>query len=112
VIDRSIVNIKHLSVAKGNSHEFFSIMLNGITIGRVFKILGLLVPFTIFGVDRLSWVNNIGDLFFLDLSESVKLIESRLSDRNNLLNNIPENTFGARVGGKRSLVCPSSVELE
>jgi len=48
----------------------------------------------------------------LDLSELDKLIGSALSDWNDLLNNVPHDTFGSWGGGKGSLEGPSSVGVD
>jgi len=49
---------------------------------------------------------------FFDLSELIVFVKGGLSNWNNVINNIPKDTFWAWNSCQRSLIGPSSVEVE
>ena len=104
VVYRSSVALDHLSAADSDSHEFVAILHDGVSVDWVLLGLGLVQPWV-------KWAF-VGKLSFLNLSEHVVLVHGRLSNWDDLFDDVPQNSFGARDGGQRSWVSPSSVELE
>jgi len=85
MVNWSIINIEDLSIAKGNSHESFSIFLASRAIHWVFGFLGRVEPFLNFSFIITFIDNSVCDLFLLNFSESIEFVHCRLSDRDNVL---------------------------
>lgn len=105
VVNRSAVALDDLSVANSDSHEFVAILHEGVSVDWVLLGLSLVQPWVF------AWAL-VGKLGFFNLSEGVVLVHGRLSDWDDLFDDVPEDSLGARDGGQRSRVSPSSVELE
>lgn len=107
MVNWSIVLVLNLSVAHSNSHELVSVdvlALHAVVMGGLGK--GPSVNFLLIG-------NELGGgETLLDLSELDELIGGALSDWDNLLNNVPHDTFGSWGGGEGSLESPSSVSVD
>ena len=63
----------------------------------------------IFDVNAREAVESLAILYFL---EGHELVESRLTDRNNLLKDVPKNAFAERRSRKTTLVGPALFERE
>jgi len=107
VVDGSVVHILHDSVAKGESEEFLTI-----SVGERLDVIGL--GFSHFGA--LGFLLVVGKMsengVLLDLLVLEEKVEGGLSDWDDLLHNVPEDSLGEWGGGQGSWICPSSVEAE
>ena len=97
-----------LSVASGDSHEGVSIFLLASlafwdVLFQLFEELESLV---------VAGGNLVGKLLLFDASQTGIHIEGRLSDWNDILDDVPEDTFVAWSGGQRALVSPSLIEVD
>jgi len=106
MVNWSVVLVLDLSVANGNSHELVSVdvvALHAVVMGGFGH--GPSVDLSLVG-------NELGGRDLLgDLSELDELIASGLSDWDDLLNNVPHDSFGHWGGGEGTLVGESSVEV-
>jgi len=109
----STVDVENLSVANSDSHELVTVLNNWVSIKWISLLLCLNLPVgNLLGISLQSLLDSVGVLILFNLTEWVELIKSLLSDWNHVLDNIPQDTLRARDGGQRSLVSPSSVEVE
>ena len=109
----STVDVENLSVANSDSHELVTVLNKWVSIKWISLLLCLNLPVgNLLGISLQSLLDSVGVLILFNLTEWVELIKSLLSDWNHVLDNIPQDTLRARDGGQRSLVSPSSVEVE
>lgn len=107
VVYSSVANVLNDSVACSNSEEcFFLVVCPWLHVGRLDRQLGhnFLLLLFIFEL-----IKELGLLKFSVLEEQVK---GRLTEWNNVLNDVPKNTFREWSSGERACVSPSSVELK
>jgi hypothetical protein len=107
VVDWSVVLLLDNSVAESETEDgLASVVVEWLDVlWLVLSHLGSLL------LGFLAW--ELSEHFgLLDLLVLQELVQGRLSDWDDLLDHVPEDTLGERRGGERSWVGPSSVEVE
>ena len=107
-VDRPVILILDLSVASTNSHESGAILLEA--------LLGVWnIGLELFEESNGLWIlvgNFVGDLVGFDFSHVHVKVEGALSDWNDTLDDVPEDTLVAWSGGQGSWIGPSFVEIK
>ena len=91
MVDWSTIDVQDLSIANGDSHELLSISLAWISVKWISLFLGFVLPVEGFlGISlKSSNFNFVGDLLIFDFPEGVELIQSLLSNWDNVLKDVP-----------------------
>ena len=108
MINCSIVCVLNLSIAHGNLHKLTTLMVLALMALWEFRSgdsklvhVGL----------RLLWNGVVGADFFLNFAEVSVLIHGALSDWNDGIYHVPEDTLDKWSGSQRALVGEPSVEI-
>lgn len=106
VVHRSLELVLHNTIAESESEERVAVFLVGLDVLRL--ILSKLIILRL----RLSRCKRSNDSGLLNLSVLQESFQSGLSDRDDLIDDVPKDAFGEWGGCQGSLVSPSSIVIE